>query len=201
MSTGEQTEPGYTVGARRNHDGTWDLSRAGRVVDTDGSWAKASVAAKKAKQEKRRQQFEIPSSVQPGTAQHLWYQLRNARMLQQERLEKDQNNLAATVLIDHLKLKQVLLQELSNRLLLELKQEAGHVDDREADRRTIAQANALIQEDILRNLISQWEDEIDGTPDARTFIDGRTYPLSTVLPLARDLSNQLLREAEDYLAK
>ncbi len=192
------SESGLIFGAKKKSDGTWDYSSAVRVQDHDGSMAIVAQTVELKRRADRERKYAIPKDAQPGTAQKVWYEIRNARLLQEEALEKDPNNTRAAELIGSFRLKHSLLQELDEAMNRELSQQAGSVDTREEVRKKIVYASALQQEAILTQRISEWEDEVDRNPVAYTTIGGNRYPISSVLTPARELSLQLLREAEKY---
>jgi len=51
---------------------------------------------------------------------------------------------------------------------------------------------------VLSEQITHWEDEVHQNPDAFTYIGVNRYSVASILPAARELSLQLLREAENY---
>lgn len=191
-------EARFIVGAKRNPDGTWDYSRAATIDDKDGSWARAADEAAKNHQEDRKKWFKIPKDAQPGTAQRVWYELRNSRLVQEEAKDKNPNDQRAEKLIASFRLKQALLSDVEDRMWRELRDKMGAVDTTPAGRNSILYASALRQEAVLSEQITLWEDEAYQNPSASTSIGVNRYPIASVLPAARELSLQLLREAENY---
>lgn len=188
----------FVVGAKRNPDGSWDYSRAARVIDTDGSWARTAEIAAKRRLEARNRRLEIPKYAQPGTAQRVWYELRNSRIVQEEVRDKNPSDPTAEKLIATFRLKQAILNDVSNRMEQDLRTKNGIAETTPAVRDSVLYANALRQEDVLRQLIDRWEDQVHTNPDGFTIIGTNRYPIASILPAARELSLQLLREAENY---
>lgn len=194
-------QSGFIVGAMRNADGTWDYRRAARVIDTDGSWAKFAKRAEEQRIENRRLKFVIPKDTQPGTAQRVWYELRNALILQKEILEKNPNNQRTTERINVFKLQQALLQHVNDLMKRDITHNGMSPEPEESIRKTIVFANALKQEKILSQLISEWEEVLHKDEGAHVAVGTRTYPISSILNAARDLSSKLLKESENYKLK
>lgn len=157
------------VGVKTNPDGSLDKSRAAHWIGNDG---KGLRQLDERVRQARARKFEIPKEVQKGTANYVWYELRNAIWVNEE-LPRQPGNEEIQKRIHGMRIEQGLIEQMI--------MPAGD----------LSSAAAL---KTLEDYIESWKQKNAQKPDVPIYIGGvsmSAYPLVDVMAAAGRLKGRL----------
>jgi len=200
-----EDKPRFVVGAKKNPDGTWDYSRSMEMKDPEGKLAKGVEEMKQREKEARAKRLEIPKDTKPGSADIVWYTLRNAIIVNEEAANKAQKegqpDKRREALIEALKMQRSMLDNASMRFSQDLIKKgldsgqsvtAEQAREREANL-TPNEMYDLVQEHIIDHY-EKLEDEGNEEAHLQQGHFGEQFPIKVLLKAARDLQSKLMEE-------
>jgi len=195
----------FTVGAKRNPDGTMDYSKAMTMDDPEGKMAQAAEEREQQRKQERAKRLEIPADVEPGTSEMVLRTLNNAIFINEEvagkaRKENKPTDRRKEELIEKLKMEQSMLDDpaIFQRLKRKILQEAESRGEKltgDAVGEKMRGLSAVEMSDLIQEFFI---DRFEGLKDEgkeTAFMGAREYPIQDLLKAAHDLQGRLSDEA------
>jgi len=201
-----EEKPRFVIGAKKNSDGTWDYSRAGKMKDPEGKLARGVEEVKRREKEARAKRLEIPKDINPGSAEMAWYTMRNTIIVNEEAANKARKegkpDERREALIKAQKMQQTMFENASMRFsqdLIKKGLDSGRSVTAEQAQERAANLTADEMYDLVQEYVIDHYESLEDESKDEAYLQegpfGGNYPIKDLLKAARDLQGRLVDEA------
>lgn len=202
MNTPDQ-ERRFVAGPQKP-DGSLDTSRAAYIEDPTGNLAKAAQENAEIRAKERAQKREIPVDVQSGTAEALFFNLRNTMFDNEDALQKNRGDKQREQTLEKLRLELELLDNIgaafAAKLIRQGLESGTSVTAEEATKRRRAlSANEMYDE--VQVMLDFYESQKDNgantgrVPEGNAGASRHVYEIDRLIEACKSLQRRLSEEA------